>query len=68
MEKWTWNFSTTNFIDVYRNDNCCAHFHYNEKLKVRVAWTGGQLSKDDWAHMLECVKEAKYVLKELRKV
>lgn len=66
--KWTWNFSSASFIDIYRNDACCAHFHYDDKLKVKVTWTGGQLSKDDWTHMLDCVKEAKDVLKKIRSI
>lgn len=66
--KFRWEFGTCSFIVVYKDNYACAHFNYDDRLRVKAAWTTGYLSKDDWAMMLACVKEAKAVLKKLKRI
>lgn len=70
MEKsvFTWQFGTCNFIDVYKNNIVCAHFNYNVRRKIQLAWSTTHLSRDDWEQVLACVKEAKGILKEVKRI
>ena len=63
-----WEFGTTSFIDIYKDNCACAHFSYDDRLRVHVAWSVGYLSKDEWEQILDCVKEAKVILKKLKRV
>lgn len=66
--KFTWQFGTCNFIDVYEDSIVRVHFEYNSRLKIKVAWSTTQLSKDDWEQILTCVREAKEILKKVNKI
>ena len=68
MNKFRWEFGTCGFIEVYKDNVACAHFTYNDKLKVRASWTTGYLSKHEWDEILACVKEAKALLKKLKRI
>lgn len=63
-----WSFGSGSYIDVYKNDIACAHFNYDNRLKFQVAWSVGYASNDEWKRILDCVKEAKAILKRLRRI
>lgn len=63
-----WEFSTCSFIEVYKDNCVCAHFSYNDRLRVKVAWTTGHLYQNEWDQVLACVKEAKTILKKLKRI
>ena len=68
MNEFKWEFGSAKYIVIYKNDFVCAHFNYNDRLKVSVAWTTGHLDKCDWDMVLACVKEAKTILKKLKRI
>lgn len=68
MNEFGWEFGSASYIDIYKNDLACAHFNYNDKLKVSVAWTTCHLSEYEWDMVLACVKEAKVILKKLKRL
>ena len=70
MEKnvFRWEFGTCSFIDIYKNNSICAHFNYDNKLRMGVSWTTGLLIKDDWEQILTCVMEAKAILKKIKRI
>ncbi|MBR6136074.1 MAG: hypothetical protein IKQ22_06285 [Clostridia bacterium] len=68
MKEFEWEFGTGNFIEV-RKDKCVyAFFSYDDKLKIHMAWTTGHLSECEWDIVLACVKEAKTILKRLKRI
>ena len=66
--KFTWQFGTCSFIDVYKDSIVHVHFEYNGRRKIKVAWSTTCISKDDWEQILACVKEAKEILKKVNKI
>lgn len=64
---FSWQFGSGSYIDVYKDKCECAHFNYDDKLRITVAWAG-YLSQDDWERILSCVREAKSILKKVKKV
>ena len=66
--KWTWSFGTGSYIDICKDGIACIHFSFDCKLKFRIAWSAGYFSNDDWEHAIKCVKEAKAVLKKIKRI
>lgn len=61
-----WLFSSGGYIKVY-NDTKEAWFDVTD-LKIKVAWTVGEFTLTDWDETLACVKEAKKILKRIRRI
>lgn len=70
MKEFEWTFSSGNYINVKRIDDTshCAYFSYDDKLKFQVAWTVSSLTEFEWDCVLACVKQAKAVLKKLKRI
>ena len=70
MSEFEWTFGAGNSINVKRTDNVssCAHFSYDDKLRFHIVWTTGCLCQAEWDMVLTCVKEAKTVLKRLKRL
>ena len=68
MNEVRWEFGTAGYIDVYKDNFACAHFSYNDKLKCSIAWSVGTISQYEWDEILACVKEAKGILKKLKRI
>lgn len=66
--EFAWSFGSGRYIDVFKNGIACAHFNYDDRLKVTVAWSIGYLNSDEWEQVLICVREAKAILKKIKKV
>ena len=66
--EFTWSFGSGSYIDVYQNSIACAHFNYDNRLKITVAWSVVYLNSDQWEQVLVCVREAKVILKKIKKV
>lgn len=62
-----WLFSSGGYIKVY-NDTKEAWFNTDYNQKIKVAWTVGEFTPADWDETLVCVKEAKKILKRIRRV
>ena len=65
-----WEFSSGNYIKVYNDDGKVAWFDYDysKHSKIRIAWTVGVFTPADWDEALACVKEAKKILKRIRRI
>lgn len=61
-----WLFSSGGYIKVYSNTQ--EAWFSTDGLKITVAWTVGDFTPADWDITLVCVKEAKKILKRLRKI
>ena len=68
MNEFKWEFGSGSYIVIYKNDFICAHFNYDARSKIHVAWTTGHLYQDEWDGVLACVKEAKTILKKLKRI
>lgn len=68
MNEFKWDLGSGSYIIVYKNDFACAHFSYDDRLKIHVAWTTSHLYQDEWDGVLACVKEAKTILKKLKRI
>ena len=70
MKEFEWTFGTNYFIDVKRvTGTCnCAHFVYDDKLRFHIAWTSDSFTEREWELILSCVKQAKSVLKKLKRL
>lgn len=70
MKEFEWTFGSANYIDVKRVNNIssCAHFMYDDKLRIHVAWTVESFTEIEWDHILACVRQAKIVLKKLKRI
>ena len=66
--EFTWTFGSGSYIDVFQNGIACAHFKYGNRLKFDIAWSGAYLNSDQWEQVLACVREAKAILKKVKKV
>lgn len=63
---WKWKFDSGSYIRVY-NGIKDAWFKA-DGLEIRVAWTEGDFTPTDWNDTLACVKEAKKILKRIRRI
>lgn len=61
-----WEFSSGGYLKVY-SDNKEAWFNI-DGLKIRIAWQKGVFTPADWNKTLVCVKEAKKILKRIRRI
>ena len=61
-----WEFSSGGYLKVY-NGTKQAWFNI-DGLMIRIAWQEGVFTPDDWNETLVCVKEAKAILKRLRRI
>lgn len=70
MKEFEWTFGTNSFIDVKRATGCssCAHFVYDDKLRVHVAWTTEMFTEREWDGILACIKQATVILKKLKRI
>ena len=70
MKEFEWTFGSANYIDVKRINNVsnCAHFTYDDHLKISVNWTTEPFTEKEWAAILACVKQAKDVLKKMKRL
>lgn len=66
--EFTWTFGSGSYIDVLQNGIACAHFNYDNRLKFNIAWSVASLNSDQWEQVLACVREAKAILKKVKKV
>ena len=70
MKEFEWTFGTNYFIDVKRvaGTSNCAHFVYDDRLRFHVGWTTEMFTEREWDCILACVKQAKAVLKKLKRI
>ena len=61
-----WEFSSGGYIKVH-GEGKEAWFNVNN-LKISIAWTVGVFTPADWDETLACVKEAKKILKRIRRI
>ena len=66
--EFTWSIGSGSYIDVFQNGIACVHFNYNNRLKFNIAWSVTYLNSDQWEQVLVCVREAKAILKKVKKV
>ena len=66
--EFTWTFGPGSYIDVHQNGIACAHLNYDNRLKFNITWSAASLNSDQWEQVLACVREAKAVLKKVKKV
>ena len=66
--KFTWTFGSGRYIDVFQNGIACAHFNYDKRLKFDTAWSVTYLNSDQWEQVLVCVREAKAILKKIKRL
>jgi hypothetical protein len=62
-----WLFSSGGYLKVYKGHKE-AWFNIDDDLKIRVAWTVGEFTPDDWDKILACVKEAKKILRRIKRI
>jgi len=70
MKEFEWTFGSGNYIDVKKVSGIsgCAHFSFDDKLRIYVAWTVEPFTEREWDCILACVRQAKMVLKKLKRV
>lgn len=70
MKEFEWTFASASYIDVKRTNSVssCAHFTYDEHLRISLAWTTETFTEREWEHILACVKQAKSILKKLKRI
>jgi hypothetical protein len=70
MKEFEWTFGSANYIDVKRvgNVSSSAHFTYDDHLKISVNWTTESFTEGEWAAILACVKQAKDILKKMKRI
>jgi len=70
MNEFEWTFGTLNYIEVKRvgGFSSCASFSYDEHLRICVRYTTEALTEREWDCILACVRQAKMVLKKLKRV
>ena len=66
--EFTWSIGSGSYIDVFQNGIACVHFNYNNRLKFNIVWSVTYLNSDQWEQVLVCVREAKAILKKVKKV
>ena len=70
MKDFSWTFGSANYIEVKRI-NCvssCANFTYDEHLRIKIAWTVSFFTEGEWEQILACVKQAKNILKKVKRI
>lgn len=70
MKEFEWTFGTLNYIEVKRVSGVgsCASFSYDEHLRMHLHYTTETLTECEWDLVLACVKEAKAILKKLKRI
>ena len=70
MNKFEWTFGSGNYIDIKRvtDVSSCVHFSYDDKLRINVAWTVESFTEGEWDCILACVRQAKTILKRLKRI
>lgn len=70
MKEFEWTFGTLNYIEVKRVSGvgACASFSYDERLRIHLHYTTETLTEREWEHILACVRQAKVVLKKLKRI
>lgn len=70
MKEFEWTFGTCGYIDIKRTAavNNCIHFNYDDNLRMHVVWTVESFTEEEWDQVLACVKEAKAVLKRIKRI
>lgn len=70
MKEFEWTFGSANYIDVRRVNNVSnsAHFTYDDHLKISISWTTESFTEREWATILACVKQAKDILKKMKRM
>ena len=70
MKEFEWTFGSPNYIEVKRVNSvsCCAHFIYDDHLRVSILWTTESFTEREWDGVLACVRQAKMALKKLKRV
>lgn len=61
-----WLFSSGGYLKVYDSTKEAWFSIYD--LKIKVAWTVGEFTPADWNKTLACVKEAKKILRRIRRI
>lgn len=62
-----WLFSSGGYIKVYDSTKE-AWFSIDYDQKIKMAWTVGEFTPADWDKTLACVKEARAILKRLKRI
>lgn len=70
MKEFEWAFGSANYIDVKRVNNAAssAHFTYDHHLKISISWTTESFTPGEWDAILACVKQARGVLKKIKRL
>lgn len=70
MKEFEWAFGAVNYIDVKRVNNIdsSAHFTYDHHLKISIAWATESFTPREWVAILACVKQAKDILKKIKRL
>lgn len=70
MSEFEWTFGTLNYIEVRRVGGVAtsASFSYDERLRIHLHYTTETLTECEWDRVLACVKEAKTILKKLKRI
>ena len=70
MKEFEWVFGSGNYIDIKRVNNVAssAHFTYDHHLKISISWTTESFTPGEWVVILACVKQAKDVLKKIKRL
>lgn len=68
--EFTWAFGSGNYIDIKRVNNVAssAHFTYDHHLKTSISWTTESFTPGEWTEILACVREAKDILKKIKRL
>lgn len=61
-----WLFSSGGYLKVY-DGHKEAWFNIYD-LRIKVAWTEGEFTPADWDKTLTCVKEAKKILRRIKRI
>lgn len=62
-----WLFSSGGYLKVYDGPKE-AWFNIDYDSKIKVAWTVGEFTPADWDATLACVKEAKKILRRIKRI
>ena len=70
MKEFEWTFGTLNYIEVKRVSGVCScvSFSYDEHLRIHLHYTTETLTEREWDCIFACVKEAKSILKKLKRI
>lgn len=70
MKEFEWTFGSANYIDVKRANNIASsvHFTYDHHLKISIAWTTESFTPGEWVAILACVKQARDILKKIKRL